>query len=132
MPLPYSGSADPRELGIAFSYSRRYAVAPALGIASEEDTDTGRGKAGARKGATAGIGDALDEPTKNRMTDIALVVQDFAKAGRIDAAAESWEGSTFPSNEAKIYSWNLLPSKTRSAIKVLQEQRKAIGTTGAV
>lgn len=121
-PLPYSGSTDPQELGIALSYTRRYGLAPMLGVAPEEDTDAVTTKKGAGKGTPAeGAGENLDEPTRNRMTDIATVVQDYAKAGKIDKAKEEWESSDFRGNvDAKVFAWSLLPSSTRSAIKRLQ------------
>lgn len=125
-PLPYSGHSDAQVLGSALSYAKRYGLTAMLGIASEDDDDGTRAKKGPAKGAPGeGVGDTLDEPTRNRMTDIATVVQDHAKAGKIDAAKKEWEGSDFQDNaEAKIFAWSLLPSATRSAIKRLQQAEK--------
>jgi hypothetical protein len=131
-PIPYNGG-DAQALGIALTYTKRYSITAVLGFSAEEDSDAGGAEKGKGKNTpAAGVGDVLDEPTRNRMVDISTVVEDFAKAGRIDAATDEWEKSVFPSEEAKIYAWKLLPSKTRTAVKVLQEQRRAAGTKGAV
>lgn len=127
-PLAYSGAADPQELGIAMSYSRRYGIAPMLGIAPEEDKDDGRSNAAkkpAKGSAAEGVADALDEPTRNRMTDIATVVQDYARAGKFDKAMAEWESSDFKDiAEAKIFAWSLLPSSTRSTLKRMQAEAR--------
>jgi hypothetical protein len=127
VPLPYSGHSDAQVLGSALSYAKRYGLTAALGIASEEDDDGSRtGKKPGKGSPAEGTADALDEPTRNRMTDIATVVQDFAAAGKLDKAKEEWESSDFRDNaEAKVFAWSLLPSGTRSAIKRLQANDRA-------
>ena len=40
-PLPMPQSNDPKAIGSGITYGRRYALAAALGIATEEDTDAG-------------------------------------------------------------------------------------------
>lgn len=131
LPLPYSGAADPRELGIAVSYARRYALAPFFFFASEEDTDTGRGKTVARKGAMAGIGDGLSEPIRNRLTDASTVVQDWAKKGKFDKAVDEWEKTKFSDPEEKAFAWSLLPSKTRSMMKIIKLQAEQAAAQAA-
>lgn len=124
-PIPYNGG-DAQALGIALTYTKRYSITAVLGFSAEEDSDLGADKGKGKNAPAAGAGDSLNEPTRNRMTDIATVVQDFAKAGRIDAAKGEWEKSQFPNVEAKLFCWAILPAKTRSAIKALQEtDRKA-------
>jgi hypothetical protein len=125
IPLPYSGSVDPQELGIAHAYARRYGLAPMLGIAPEEDKDGARTEKDKRKGSPSeGVEEHLDEPTRNRMTDVATVIQDWADQGKMDVALKEWEGTDFKGNqEAKIFAWTLLSAPTRSALKRLQADR---------
>jgi hypothetical protein len=126
-PIPYNGG-DAQALGIALTYTKRYSITAMLGFAAEEDSDAGadKGKKPSKGTPAEGAGDSLDEPTRNRMTDVATVVQDHAKAGKLDKAREEWESSDFKDNaEAKIYAWHLIPSATRRAIKQLQEADRA-------
>ena len=125
-PIPYNGG-DAQSLGIALTYTKRYSVTAMLGFSAEEDSDAGGAKKGGdRKGSPAeGTGAALDEPTRNRMTDVATVVQDWAKAGKFDEALREWEGADFTDSvEAKMFSWGLLPSATRSTLKRMQAEAR--------
>lgn len=127
-PIPYNGGDAP-SLGIALTYTKRYSITAMLGFAAEEDSDAGgtEKRKGPGKGSAAeGTGDRLDEPTRNRMADVATIVEDLAKQGKFDKAKDEWESSDFKdSTEAKLYAWSLLPSRTRSTIKALQEADRA-------
>ena len=128
-PLPYSGSTDAQSLGSALSYAKRYGLTAALGIASEEDDDGKLATKGKKEGVhrpADGAGERLGELERNRMVDVATVVQDFAKQGKFDEALREWEGTDFKDNaDAKVFAWDRLPAPTRSTLKRMAREKAA-------
>src|SRR3990167_8490410 len=53
-PTPMPAAGDPRTVGSAITYARRYSLSAALGIASDEDTDAAGTEARNRQNATSG------------------------------------------------------------------------------
>lgn len=113
--------------GKALSYAVKYAMLKLFSLETGEDEEQ---RFEAKKEAnkpSAGAGDRLSESLRNRMTDVALVVQDFAQAGKFDEAFREWEETDFQGDaDAKVFAWSLLPAPTRSTLK---RMAKAKGET---
>ncbi len=117
---------DPQSFGSAVTYFRRYSLQAVCGVpADDDDGNAATGKPGVHR-PSDGAEDRIDEKTKNRMTDVANVVEDHMKRGDARAALDEWnKNGSNADADAKVYAWSLLDSKTRSTLKKMSEQQKA-------
>lgn len=114
--------------GKAISYAVKYAMLKLLSLETGEDEEQRFDSKAEKKGVhrpADGARERLDEPTRNRMIDIATVVQDYANAEKWEAAFNEWEknGSPITDPDAKVFAWDQLPSKTRSTLKRMKRDQ---------
>ena len=115
--------------GKAISYAVKMAMLKIFSLETGEDEEQRFESKAEKKGVhrpADGAGERLDEPTRNRMADIATTVQDHANADKWEAAFKEWEstGAKLTDPDAKVYAWDLLPSKTRSTLKRMKREQQ--------
>lgn len=112
--------------GKAISYAVKYAMLKLFSLETGEDEEQ-RLEPKAKKethSPSDGVEDSLSEPTRNRMLDVATVVQDFANSEKWEEAYAEWEKTDFNGiAEAKIYAWKSLASTTRSKLKRMKQEK---------
>lgn len=107
---------DPQGYGSALTYARRYSLMAACGIAPEDDDGNAASKP-KKITPTSGAGDSLTAYQRKEIEEFAQGIQVHFDAGMdIGKIVESLEEMNYPTEE-KVYCWNFLDSKLRTAIK---------------
>lgn len=123
VPLPKN---DPQGYGSAMTYTRRYALAAAVGLYQDDDDGqkASKGKKTSAITPAGGVYDKLPEARKRACDAAAEAVAKHMHNGNSVAAMNQWEAEKLAlSTDEQVGAWNLLDSKTRSTIKTLQKGR---------
>jgi len=127
---------DAQGFGSAVTYARRYGLAAMVGVAPEDDD----GNAAAASKPTealkvapaAGVFESLAGDQQIRCQLVASLVVDAFNAGNEALALQNWtDKSEELDPDEKVAAWNLLPSKHRSTLKRMtqEKQLRAMGQT---
>ena len=120
---------DAQAVGSAITYGRRYGLQSLCGVPSEDDDGERATKTQTLPKAaitpTTGAWDALDEPMKHRLTDLALMVKEYIEASDVEAALHAIDDATLTSEET-IGLWSRFNSAERSAMKKKREELKKV------
>ncbi len=120
---------DAQGIGSTTTYLRRYSLAAMSGVAQEDDD----GNAAAHNGKpspikpegqpTSGAWEAVDSDTQAGLLKISATLGEFMEAGDAAGAFDYLERQGLNTDE-KAALWTRLDSKTRSALKRVNDERK--------
>lgn len=115
------GKNDIQAIASTVSYMQRYTLLAAAGLATKDMDDDGR-KHGKEPASS------LTGARKDQLGETATQIVEYVSQGQDMDAFGLYEPIT--DNEEKLYIWPLLPSKARTVLKRMGEQKKAMDKAG--
>lgn len=121
---------DPQGIGSCITYARRYGLQSLVGLpADDDDGNAASGNATNANGTKKGLGvhkptdgamASLSPETQTRIADLATSVRDFIAQDMPEDAHIVIDEAALEGEE-KVALWSLLDSKTRTALKKVQQ-----------
>ena len=121
---------DPQGYGSALTYSRRYSLMAACGIAPEDDDGNAASKAPPGVVKSFRSSPLMDADGKKAIDLLPADQQEYLRDLAMEVVADSPEKAVERidheklDNEQKLALWSILDSKTRAAIKKAQQQQR--------
>jgi len=116
------GCHEVQNIGAVETYQRRYLWVAALEIVEHDVLDATTGQTPVKRQTPTDSVIELDEDSENKLTDIAIGIEDIVSQGDIVGAYKEYLKVT--DDEEKTFLWKKLTSTTRSAIKKHGESLK--------
>ena len=116
------GCHEVQNIGAVETYQRRYLWVAALEIVEHDVLDATTGQTPIKRQTPTDSVIELDEDSENKLTDIAIGIEDIVSQGDIVGAYKEYLKVT--DDEEKTFLWKKLTSTTRSAIKKHGESLK--------
>jgi hypothetical protein len=120
------GCHEVQNIGAVETYQRRYLWVAALEIVEHDAVDavTGSDKPSLKITPSNGAWESLDEATQAKLADLASKCIKFVAMGNAADAVAALDDAKLDA-DSKVALWSRMDSKTRSAIKKVNEERKA-------
>jgi hypothetical protein len=120
------GCHEVQNIGAVETYQRRYLWVAALEIVEHDAVDavTGSDKPRLKITPSDGAWESLDESTQAKLADLASKCIKFVAMGNASDAVAALDDAKLDA-DSKVALWSRMDSKTRSAIKKVNEERKA-------
>ena len=116
------GCHEVQNIGAVETYQTRYLFVQALCIVEHDVLDATTGQTPVKRQTPTDSVIELDEDSENKLTDIAIGIEDIVSQGDIVGAYKEYLKVT--DDEEKTFLWKKLTSTTRSAIKKHGESLK--------
>jgi hypothetical protein len=116
------GCHEVQNIGAVETYQRRYLWVAALEIVEHDVLDATTGQTPVKRQTPTNSVIELDEDSENKLTDIAIGIEDIVSQGDIVGAYKEY--LKVIDDEEKTFLWKKLTSTTRSAIKKHGESLK--------